>query len=202
MSEPEVVPVPTGIPIPGDLLRLGTVDRKNSRNPKAVPLMMEFSVNPQTGPFLVSASRGLMWVTPRTPKIRAASRPLKLGLFFMEVIREVAGMGAESNWGNVHPMTPEGLLLAVAHLRSYDLTDLEILRGPNTDLTGFPEPANGPEEQPFLLGLPLVEADWLQPGFLVVVPQDRDFVGFMLMFGDRGLAVVHNASRGIALCKA
>jgi hypothetical protein len=198
MSEPEVTPVPAGIPIPGDLLRLGTVDR---RKPKAVPLMMEFAVNPQTGPFLVSSTRGVMWIAPRTPKIRAASRPLKLGPFFMEVIHEVAVMGAESKWGNVHPFSPEGLLNAVAHLRSYDLTDLEILKGPTTDLSAFPAPVSGPEEQPFLMGLPLVDAEWLEPGFLVVVPQDRDFVGFMLLFGERGLAVVHNASRGVALCR-
>jgi len=200
-SDSELHPIPTGIPIPGDLLRIGAVGRKKDRSPNAVPLMMEFSVNPETGPFLVSSSRGLMWVTPRSPKIRAASRLISLGSFFMEVVQEVSAMGKEADWGNTHPLTPEGLLHAIAHLRSYDLADLEILKGPQTDLSAFPEPTQGPEGQLFLLGLPLVEAEWLQPNYLIIVPQDRDFVGFLLMFGDRGLAVIHNASRGLALCR-
>ena len=200
MSEPEAVAVTGSIPMAGDLLRLGTVGPKSGRNPKAVPLMMEFEVNPLTGPFLVSSTRGLIWITPQKPQLRAASRLLQVGPFFMDVVREVVSFGEENKWGNVLPMTPEGVLNAVAHLRSYDLTNLEILCRRIADLQGFPV-AEGPEGQPFLVGLPLVEADWLEPGMLVVVPQDRDFVGFVLLFGERGVAVVHNASRGIAVCR-
>jgi hypothetical protein len=162
--------------------------------------MMEFTVNRETGPFLVSSTRSVLWVTPKVPKVRAASRPMQLGSFFNEVVRAVVDVGGVSNWGNVHPLTPEGLINAVAHLRSYDLTDLEILSAPKMDMSGFPL-VTGPEGQLFLGGLPLVEADWLEPNTLVVLPQDRDYVGFVIMFGERGLAVVHNACRGIAVCQ-
>jgi hypothetical protein len=171
---------------------------------KHVPLMMEFPINPETGPFLVSSSRSVLWVLPKRPIIRAAVRPMTdLGEFFLEVVNEVRDMGRESEWGNVHPWTSEGLLGALAHVRSYEITDVEILAGgsdPDAVVWGdLPQPVLLEDEHLTLCGVPLEVVPWLPPTMLVVVPQDRDYLGFVLLLRDKGLAVVHNASRGMAI---
>lgn len=190
-----------GLAVSGDLLRIHSLNSKRAK--KGVPLMMEFSVNPETGPFLVSSTRATMWITPRVPKVRAAFRLVDLGAFFAEVVSEVARVGEEAKWGNVHPFTPEGLVQAIGHLRSYDLDELEVLINPDTPWAGMApvESETDGEVHRTILGFPLVEADWVPCGTVVVVPQDKDYVGFMYLFGERGVAVVHNASRGIAVCR-
>jgi hypothetical protein len=201
-TERDLVPVPEGIPVGGDLLRILSFDRQKSRK-KAVPLMMEFGVNPDTGPFLVSSTRSVMWIAPRVPRVRAAFRHLQVGTFFTEVIDAVAAMGAESRWGNVQPPTPDGLLAAIGHLRSYDLPAPEVLAHPDFSWDG-PLPVTSEtdgESHRTLLGLPLELADWLDPATLVVVPQERDYVGFVMTHEERGLGLVHNACRGIAVCR-
>lgn len=197
----EVTPVPDGLPVGGDLLRLGSFETLKK---KAVPLMMEFGVNVNMGPFLVSSSRSVLWVTPRTARVRAAFRPLRVGTFFAEVVDAVVKMGRECQWGNVQPLTPEGLVAAIAHLRSYDLPDLELLAHPDFTWDG-PAPVQvemDGEMQRTLLGLPIENADWLDPHTLVVVPQDRDYVGFVMLRGGQGISVTHNASRGIGICRS
>jgi hypothetical protein len=188
-----------GIAVAGDLLRIHSLSRQG----KGVPLFMEFSVNPETGPFLVSSSRSTLWVTPRVPKVRAAFRPLEVDHFFAEVVGAVAAVGREAEWGNVQPFTPDGLLRAVAHLRSYGLEDLEVLAHPEADWGGLRPVETEVEGEVVrtILGLPLEDASWLDTNTIVVVPQDKDYVGFLYKFGNRGLAVVHNASRGVAVCQ-
>lgn len=200
MSEPELVRVPDGVSVGSDLLRVTSLEQVKGQG---TPLMMEFPVNPATGPFLVSSTRGVLWVSPREPKVRAAFRPLTAEAFFREVVAAVVDMGAAAEWGNIHPLTPAGVLQAVGHLRSYDLSALEVLLHPDTMklVQVVSRETEAEETVHTLCGFPVELAEWLPPGVVVVVPQDRDFVGFVVMRGGKGVAVVHNASRGIAVCR-
>jgi hypothetical protein len=46
----------------------------------------------------------------------------------------------------------------------------------------------------------MVAADWVPVGKAVLLPKDRAFVGFVLFMSEtRGVAVVHNASRGVVV---
>lgn len=188
-----------------DLLKVAELSLQRK---SGAPLWMEFAVNPDMEPFLVSSSRALLWVKPfakgQAPRVRAAVRPIaSRGALFREVLRAVVDLGRDAKWGNVHPLTSAGLLDAIGHLRGYDLPDLEILVSPGMPWgpRGLPSPI--PVEETggaTLLGFPLFEAEWLAADTLVVVPADRDFVGFLLLVGPKGVSVVHNASRGIAVC--
>jgi hypothetical protein len=187
------------IPVASDLLRTYSLNQKGPK--KATPLMMEFRVNPETGPFLVSSARSVFWVTHHDSKVRAAFRPIHPPTFFAEVVEAVAQTGAEARWDNVHPLTEDGLRQAIAHVLSYDLPSPEILAHPDAPFEfRTTESAEG-EKRETHLGCVVQRADWLPPGTVVVLPQDREFVGFVLMSEGTGLAVVHNASRGMAVCR-
>lgn len=197
----DVVPAPDGISVGSDLLRVSSLDSGSGRT-KGAPLMMEFKVNLETGPFLVSSTRGVLWVSPREPKVRAAFRVVKPEALFQDVIQAVLSAGVSSEWGNVHPLTTAGVIGAIAYVRSYELPTLEILMHP--DVAGLPVSVQEVDGEVIrtLCGLPVELADWLPMNTLVILPQDRDYVGFFLSYEGRGVAVVHNASRGIAICQA
>ena len=200
VRDSDLVRVPDGVSVGSDLLRVSTLELIKG---KGVPLMMEFPVNLATGPFLVSSTRGVLWVSPREPKVRAAFRPLNVEVFFREVVSAVVEMGVVAEWGNIHPLTPAGLIQAVGHLRSYDLSALEVLLHPDTmgSVQVLTRETEAEEVVRTLVGFPVELAEWVPPGVVVIVPQDRDFVGFVVTRGAKGVAVVHNASRGIAVCR-
>lgn len=187
------------IPVAGDLL---FTRRLRPQAGRTVPLMMEFQVNPETGPFLVSSSMSMFWVPAPKGELRAAFRAAPVMELYVEVVRQVAEVGAAHRWGNVHPLTPGGLMHAIGHLRSYDLTDLEILVPPSLDLTPF-HPVKidlDKESAVTIFGMPVTEATWLPANVILVVPQERDLVGTLVTYEGRALVVVHNASRGVAVC--
>ena len=165
----------------------------------AVPLAMEFPVDPMGTPYLVSSTTSLLWVGEpiRDNFVRAAIRRdiKKDTSFFVEVLEEVANTGIEANWGNVHPLTEEGVSAAIDHVRSYGISELELL-SPPADLDNlFPS-----KKEAF--GVPIRRAAWLPEGYRVVVPVDRDFVGFIGRIGSSSIvSVVHNPSRGIGIAK-
>lgn len=177
-----------GIPVSSDLLRVGTISLTTKSK---VPLMMEFPVNEETGPFLVSSARHLLWVRSHNKMVKAAFRPMSLHAFFAEVVQEVFVQGFASEWGNVHSLTPEGVQAAIAHLLYYDLASPEILAHPNCAL-------HLPDTH---LGCKVHRADWLDTETIVVVPQDRDYLGFVATDDFRGISVVHNSSRALAVCR-
>ena len=193
------------ITVSSDLLLIAEMDPSRKKKGKAVPLIMEFVVNPDTGPFLVSkSSRSVMWVNPHAGRVRAGVRKIVPGTLFNEVVAAVAKLGTEAEWGNVHPFTGAGLVNAIAHLRSYDLSEIEILIHPQTSLdAGFPPIMLSEDREPTLLGFPVMYAEWLDLTTIVVVPHERDFVGFLLQIDAAGtaVAVIHNASRGIGICR-
>lgn len=174
-------------------MNLVNVVRTDSFGPRkgSVPLMVEFRVNPETAPFLVSSTRAFVWVTPRTDRLRAAIRPVGDGGLvevFRTLVSDIADAGADGKWGNVHPYTPGGLAAAKSHLSYYDLADVDVLAHPDTDVAP--------------LGLDVcVRAGWVPAGWAVVLPTDREFVGFAVVSDDRYLVVVHNSSRAVAVVR-
>lgn len=160
---------------------------------KAVPLLMEFTVNPDTGPFLVSSTKSFVWVNPKTDKVRAAIRAVGdsgLDGLFSAIVQEVASTGQDCNWGNVHPLSPKGLHDAVAHLSEYGLDSVNLIAHTNTDVVVLGSRSESVER-----------ADWVPDGWVVVVPSDRDFVGFVLVSNGKFLTIVHNSSRAVAVLR-
>ena len=162
--------------------------KKNSQGSR-LPEMMEFQVNPDLAPYLVSSTRSVLWVdhASKSNMIRAAVRK-RQGLQ-KEMIAAVADAGTRSEWGNVHPLTDEGLQACVDHLIYYELESIEVLVNPDTDLEGLDFGERTP-----------IEAPWMPQDAVVFVPADRSFVGMMGTMGQhKALALIHNASRGIAV---
>jgi len=163
---------------------------KQTRRGRAAPLLMEFEVNPELAPFLVSSTRAVQWVphASQSGMIRAAVR--KRQQLEQDIVGAVVTMGREAEWGNVHELTTDGVRGCVAHLREYGLETVEILVASDTDMDGIELPA----------GVPVQGADWLPQEALIVVPGDRGFLGTIGTIGrHKAVAVVHNASRGMAV---
>ena len=163
---------------------------KQTKRGSSPPLLMEFEVNPALAPFLVSSTRAVQWVAhaSKSNMLRAAVR--KRQQIEADVVAAVVTMGAEAEWGNVHELTTAGVDSCITHLHGYGLEKVEILVAPDTDLTDVELPA----------GVPVLHADWLPQDALVVVPVDRRFLGTLGTLGrHKAVAVVHNASRGMAV---
>ena len=153
-----------------------------------MPLMLELPVNPETSPYLVTAAgkSKLIWIPSSTGKIKAGVRTQNKETLNLDITREIALVGLTHRWGNVHPLTSDGLAQAAEHLKFYGIEEIEVLAGTKT--------------LPFDTDLPVVECEWLRGrSCAVVVPKDRDFVGVFLSVGKGFLALVHNPSRGVAV---
>ena len=179
-----------------DIVRLDTKKGK-------VPVMLEFPVDPSTAPYLVSSTKTLLWVPEAHPGpvIKAAAREIVLAKEFAAVLDAVYQQGLVWHWDNAHPFTQEGLEAAIAHVRYYDLDDLEILapnvRGDQHKLGVYERPKWVGE-----MGLPVRPTSWLPDDTAVVVPKDRQFVGFVgMLTRTEGVVVVHNPSRGIGIAR-
>lgn len=162
---------------------------KQTRRGAAAPLMMEFHVNAELAPYLVSSTRSVQWVAApsQTGVIRAAVR--KRQGIEADVVAAVTHMGRRAEWGNVHDLTTEGILRCVEHVASYELEPLELLVAPDTNLEGVVLPE-----------ITVSRAAWMPLDALAVVPVDRGFVGTLGTIGKhKAVAVIHNASRGIAV---
>jgi hypothetical protein len=162
--------------------------RRNRRGVSMTPQLMEFPVNPELAPFLVSSSRSVTWVQKASKEglVRAAVRP-RAGLE-AETIAAIVELSPSLEWGNVHPLTTLGIEACVAHLNSYGLAELEMLVSPLTDLTEVET------------SVPRVQVPWMPVNAAVLVPVDRSFVGTLGSVGpERAVLVVHNASRGVAV---
>lgn len=176
----------------GSLLEVVSFDAtvKQSRRGPRVPLLMEFSVRAELAPFLVSSTTSVQWVThvSESGHVRAAVRK-RQGLE-AEIVTAILHMGQEAQWGNVHPLSTEGVRACVEHLSYYGLAQVQALVASDTDLTDLELPQ----------GLERVEAGWMPQGALAVVPADRSFLGTLGTLGNhKAVAVVHNPSRGAAV---
>ena len=183
--------------------------------PNTVPLCVEYHVSEDTAPFLVSSSSSVTWVQETLPGglVRAAVRDVSLADFSREVLEAVCVMGRQQQWGNVYPLSREGVQMAVEHVDFYEQGPLELLI-PRAHVEGEDEDAEDAPNRVFLMppdlrplieatGLPFRPSAWVPEGTVVVVPRDRAFVGVATLVTPRKIAVVvHNASRGIAIARA
>jgi len=152
--------------------------------------ILTFHVNPETGPYLVTASRSLVWI-PQCSQDNTVNAAFRLDTsadqLFHEVVLAVVGAGREYDWGNIHPLSSEGIKAALQHVRLYELGEVEAITSMELDIT-------------LSDGTPVSKAPWVPQGTVVVVPRDREFVGGWgrVSRGDL-VAVVHNPARGIAI---
>lgn len=179
-----------------DLLHLVKFEQADLRK-EHIPLLMEFQVNPETAPYLVSSSASVMWIRrAHGERVRAAVREVDIPTYSRAVVTEVFHMGQQTQWGNTTELSLEGVEACVAHLQSYGLDKVVILTHPKVPWGNWGVDIAEPWEDK-----DIIEASWLPGGMVVVVPEDRGFLGTIWRVGDdRLLSVVHNASRGMAVC--
>lgn len=156
-----------------------------------VPLMVEIPVEAELAPFLVSSSKDVLWVErSHQGHARAAVRKATVPELDRQFIGAVRTRGADDGWGNVHPMTLDGLRAGVAHLSEYGFTDLDYFVSVGGTAPTAP-------------GLSPLEASWVPSGHAVLLPKNREYVGVTLDFGHGNHAtVIHNAARGVVVLVA
>lgn len=169
-----------------NLLDIVALSPKN--DPKQLTLE-DIKVNPELAPYLVSSSKAVTWVphASRNSTVRSAVRARE-GIE-AELVAAVIDMGTQAEWGNIHPLTTEGVTACLAHVSTYIDTPLEILCSADTDLEGVEIPEHFQQTQ----------AKWVPRDCLVVVPVDRTYLGTLWVLGGRVSALIHNASRGMAV---
>lgn len=161
-----------------------------------VPLAIEMAVALETAPYLVSTSKAVTWI-PEPPlkgpsRVKAVIRKAKWLPVFQEVLEAVYAKGVAEGWGNSFALTE--IMDAVDYVKSYDLTELEILAHPK-DVVSQKDALKE-------AGLVLRPSSWLVQGWAVVVPRERDFVGMLMRVGAEHLVVVvHNPARGMAIVR-
>jgi hypothetical protein len=173
----------------------------------SVPLFMEFPVNPHLAPFLVTRARSgdamSLWVERvKNGRIKAALRHVpSLDDYYREVVVQIADKSQEDEWGNTHPLTREGLKAAIAHVEHYGFEELELLAHPQMPWKNVHPSWNndGRGMVLTLLDLPVQPTPWLPKDTLVVIPRDREMVGFVFLTQERVASVVHNAARGVGI---
>jgi hypothetical protein len=175
-------------------------------NLSRMPLMMEFPV-PPTSPFLVTTTRSLAWIpSVRSGKIRAGVMEIdSTQTLFKAVTQEIILTARQAEWGNVQPLTRQGLQDAIEHPRYYGLEELQILAHPDTDWQELDPEWKRTEDTTLakVLDLPVESTPWLDPQTILVIPRDRAYVGFVIEIGETHVvSVVHNAARGIGIATA
>lgn len=159
-------------------------------NLKKTPLLFEFKVNGELSPVLVTNSRSLLWVDAKDNMVRAGVRlETRVKDFFMEILEEIMTVGSEASWGNTHEFSTDGVLQAITYVREYDVGALEVLVHPNS-------------ASKLDVKVKITNTHWLPENCAVVVPQNRDFLGFVGMVGKNFVGVVHNPSRGISIARS
>lgn len=167
-----------------------------------IPLAMEFPVEQKLAPYLVSSSKGVVWVKKASKQsfVRAAVRNLGdkgIGEFFREIVLQVREMSLEAEWGSAHPFNKEGIASAISYIESHGFDEVDVLIHPETkeDPEMLPVPCPGMSAK-----TQIVEADWMLPRAVVVVPHNREYLGFAGMLSNNTLiSVVHNPSRGMGI---
>lgn len=142
---------------------------------KRRPLLIEVSVPPETGPYLVTSTNSCMWVERpfKTGMVRAAVRSVSPSDLFRLVVEKIVTASDDSDWGAVVSTFKD----AEARMIEYDLPEFDIL-SPDT-------------------------VDWLPVGVShILVPVEREYLGTVFVSGGYAAAVVHNASRGISIVRA
>jgi hypothetical protein len=178
-----------------NLLSVTRFATKAGQRKSAVPLLVEFKVQPETAPYLVTSTSSLLWVEEPHPGAiaKAAVRVCAPGVLFMEILQEILKRSLADEWANVQPYSKQGFEAVKEHLASYALTEVDVLVAPEKDKGARPE---------WLRGIPVQPASWLPEGWVVVVPKDREFLGLLgHVTSSQVVALVHNAGRCIGILK-
>jgi len=163
------------------------------------PLMVEnIPVDPLCAPYLVTSSDGVAWIEKPHPGdvVRVAVRSVTPGQIFTELLEAIVKRSVADGWGSVQDYTEEGLQAAVQYLSFYGLTEVEVLMPP-TAKKNWPLWLLDKN-----LNLHVRPSSWISEDYLVVIPHERDYLGMIgHLDGQRVAALVHNASRGVAILK-
>jgi hypothetical protein len=154
-------------------------------------MLMSVSVSAELdGPFLVSSSKSFIWVADKFPSgvVRLAVRKATLPGLWEESISFVQQMSLSQGWGSAAPATREGARNVVSHLSDYGLSEVEAVVSPGFDTSTLPPSISVQEEA------------WVTPGWALILPLDRSFLGTSFDFGDgQACMVLHNASRAMGV---
>lgn len=167
------------------------------------PLILEFHVDAQTAPYLVSSSNGVLWIDQpfagEPPFIKAAIRKgVTPGDIFVEASKAIFEKATEMRWGSAQPFTEEGLASAIDHVTSYSVGSVDILVSPKPLLDGGSLPLWIRDRE---LGENLRAAEWVPENCIIVIPSDRSFLGMLVHLSPMTTAMaIHNAARGFAMC--
>jgi len=146
-------------------------------------LLTELPVSPMTAPYLVTSPRGLYW-QPKSKGglVRAAVRTkVTLEELYSDIIKEIAFVGCQNDWGNVLPCAD--IQKGFDFLDEFDIIDIEILTN---------------KEQASLFEDSVV-VDWMPSGYTCLVSKDRDVLGVAITTTQGICALLHNPSRSIVI---
>jgi len=156
-----------------------------------IPIMLEVPVaSGLDGPFLVSSSKGFLWVDRvfSNGTLRVAVSKVPMLFMFRDAVHKVLSMSTEKGWGSCALPTAEGLQKVISHLADYDMTEVEILHGDKFNEDLIPDKVLAHETY------------WVPSDWAVVLPTDRAFVGTAFDFGGGMSALLlHNASRAVGI---
>lgn len=162
----------------------------------ATPLFMTFPVNPDGAPFLVSSPSGFVWVPEAMngavhTAVREIRQPVELNL---EIVGLIAERGVDQDWGNVHPLTTEGVEGALEYVRYFGIEQVDLLVPSQKKVIDLVPDA--PDVRAIL------EVEWLED-MVLAVPSDRSFFGTLgLLSPKKAIVLVHNPSRGLGIARA
>ncbi len=165
----------------------------NLPSPKkgSVPLFLEFNINDVLKPFLVSSTRDLIWVyKTKNNRVRSALRnDFNINTITSSILEKIISQGLEYSWGNIYTGGLSRLEQAKSRMVEYGFPDFEILSSDQELVASRGD---------------LTFSPCIPQELLVVVPRDREYLGFIGTFQDipgKFCVLIHNASRGICILK-
>lgn len=151
---------------------------------QTLPTLVEFAVHPSLAPYLVSTSKGYLWVDRASKTGQVRAQPVSWGdeKASKDAISMILERAQSEDWGAVFPASPEGLQEISSAMRFFHPAEVQVFRGMDTpDL---------------LSGIPQVS--WVPEGILVFVPKHRGWLATAYDIHGQSAYVIDNAAAGIA----
>jgi|13_taG_2_1085334.scaffolds.fasta_scaffold09307_4 hypothetical protein len=167
------------------------VEIKTNKN----PLMMASPIAPDLdGPFLVSSSKGFIWVEKKFSGnfIRAATRVDKVQDMFENILNSILEKSVDMEWGSVKPFTEKGVKESILYLSYFGFAEFDLILNSDSPFSFKDKPEN----------LFVSWESWVPEGCAVLTPTDKSYLGTIYSFGNGNFSCcVHNPSRGICILK-
>lgn len=164
-------------------------------NTNKTPIMMSSPIAPELdGPFLVSSTKGFVWVDNKFPGnfIRSATRETFPEVLFQGCLEEISKKSQENEWGSVKPLSMKGLQESIVYLSYYGFSEFDVFFNEEETRTEFEKLDN----------VFYSWRGWVPKGQAVVAPTDKSYLGTLYSFGKGTYACcVHNPSRGLCILK-